>query len=139
MMGARGNSLMSRDRSPNIEPQPPRHGLQLAPPGRWWDDHKTVKHLTLRTDQQRRMDDIFEANKPKLQSLLTNLQIEEAKLSNLSSTEMQDETKIFAAIDRVTQAHAELEKAEAHIELQIRQQLDSAQLAQLDKEIAETH
>jgi Spy/CpxP family protein refolding chaperone len=140
MGGPRGNSLMSRDRTPVAEPQPPlRHGLQLAPPGRWWDDHKTVKHLTLRTDQQRRMDEIFETNKPKLQSLLTNLQIEEAKLSNMSPADMQDETKVFAAIDRVTQAHAELEKAEAHTELQIRQQLDPTQLAQLDKEIAEAH
>jgi Spy/CpxP family protein refolding chaperone len=130
---------MSRtNRGPISESQPPmRRGLQLAPPGRWWDDHKTARHLSLRTDQQSRMDEIFETNKPKLQTLLTNLQIEETKLTNLSPADLQDETKVFAAIDRVTQAHADLEKAEAHTELQIRQQLDPTQVAQLDKEIVQ--
>jgi Spy/CpxP family protein refolding chaperone len=137
MMGG-SHSLMSRDRGPVPESQPPmRRGLQLAPPGRWWDDHKITKHLSLRSDQQSRMDEIFETNKPKLQTLLTNLQIEESKLGNLSPSDLQDETKVFAAIDRVTQAHADLEKAEAHTELQIRQQLDPTQVAQLDREIAE--
>ncbi len=82
------------------------------------------------------MDEIFEANKPKLQALLTNLQAEQAHLANLTPAERQDESKVFAAIDRVTQAHGELEKADAHIELQIRQQLDPNQLAQLDKDLA---
>jgi hypothetical protein len=49
---------------------------------------------------------------------------------------LQDETKVFAAIDRVSQARADLEKANVHLLLQIRQQLDPSQLEQLDREIA---
>jgi len=126
---------MDRGNSPGIQP-PARGGLQLTPPGRWWDEKRVVKHLALSSDQQRKMDEIFEANKPKLQALFTNLQAEEAHLANLTSAERQDESKVFAAIDRVTQAHGQLEKAEAHIQLQIRQQLDADQIAQLDKDLA---
>jgi len=126
---------MDRGGNPNIQP-PPRGGLQLTPPGRWWDEKRVIKHLSLSSEQQRKMDEIFEVNKPKLQALLTNLQTEQAHLANLTPAERQDEAKVFAAIDRVTQAHGELEKAEAHIQLQIRQQLDANQLAQLDKDLA---
>jgi Spy/CpxP family protein refolding chaperone len=130
---------MDRGNNRDMKPQPPRRTLQLAPPGRWWDEKRAVKHLALSSAQQQKMDAIFEANKPKLQALLTNLQNEEAHLSNLTPTERQDEAKVFAAIDRVTQAHGELEKANAHIELQIRQQLDPKQLAQLDQDLANAH
>jgi Spy/CpxP family protein refolding chaperone len=126
--------------APPPAPPPPRltpHlGLQLGLGGRWWDESKTIKHLGLRSDQQRRMDDIFEANKPKLLGLLSNLQREETNLASLPPGDLQDETKVFAAIDRVSEARTELEKAYAHQLLQIRQQLDPGQLDQLDREIA---
>jgi Spy/CpxP family protein refolding chaperone len=113
-------------------------GLQLGLGGRWWNDHKTVKKLTLRPDQQQRMDTIFEANKPVLINLYTNLQREEAHLASLPPGDLQDETKVFAAIDRVAQARTDLEKENVHMLLQIRAQLDPTQLAALDKEIATT-
>jgi Spy/CpxP family protein refolding chaperone len=130
----RGNGFM-----PAPPPPPaltPHLGLQLGLGGRWWDESKTIKHLGLRSDQQRRMDDIFEANKPKLLGLYGNLQREEASLASLPPGDLQDETKVFAAIDRVSQARADLEKANVHLLLQIRQQLDPSQLEQLDREIA---
>jgi len=136
-MGARGG-MRERIAPPDAQ-APIRRGLQIAPPGRWWDDHHTVKHLAIRPEQQQKMDGIFEANKATLETLLGNLQREETHLANLSPAEMQDESKIYAAIDRVTQAHADLEKADAHIEFQLRQQLDPTQLAMLDKDIADTH
>jgi Spy/CpxP family protein refolding chaperone len=113
----------------------PHLGLQLGLGGRWWDDTKTIRKLSLRSDQQRRMDDIFEANKPMLQNLYGNLQREEVHLASLPAGDLQDETKVFAAIDRVAQARSELEKANVHLLLQIRQQLDPDQVAQLDREI----
>jgi Spy/CpxP family protein refolding chaperone len=114
----------------------PRIGLQLGLGGRWWDDGKVGKRLTLRDDQRRHMDDIFEANKPTLVTLYTNLQREETRLASLPPGDMQDESKVFAAIDRVAAARTELEKASAHYLVQIRQQMDPAQLDQLDREIA---
>jgi len=117
----------------------PRMGLQLGLTGRWWDDHGTSKKLNLSSDQQRRMDNIFEANKPTLINLYTNLQHEEVNLASLSHADLQDETKVFAAIDRVSQARSDLEKEYAHTFLQIRQQLDPQQLDALDRQIANSH
>jgi Spy/CpxP family protein refolding chaperone len=117
----------------------PHPGLQLGLGGRWWDESKTMRKLNLRNDQQRRMDDIFEANKPTLLNLYANLQREESHLASLPSGDLQDEGKVFAAIDRVSQARAELEKANIHLLLQIRQQLDPDQVTQLDREIANSH
>ncbi len=114
----------------------PRMGLQLGLGGRWWDDHGTAKKLNLSSDQQRRMDGIFEANWPTITNLYTNLQHEEINLGSLSNADLRDETKVFAAIDRVSHARTDLEKEYAHTFLQIRQQLDPDQLEALDKQIA---
>jgi Spy/CpxP family protein refolding chaperone len=116
-----------------------RSGPQLAPPGRWWDDGKTIKHLSLRPEQKQRMDDIFNANKGALLNTFSNLQREEARLSTMSPQDLQDESKVFASIDRVTQARADLEKESAHIQMQLRQQLSAAQLSTLDQEVASLH
>ena len=115
---------------------PPLRGPQLGLPGRWWDDKRMSRSVTLRPDQQRRMDDIFNANKGQLLSLYSNLQHEEQKLATMPSADLQDEAKVFAGIDRVAQARADLEKENAHILLQIRKELDGEQLSRLDKEIA---
>jgi len=117
----------------------PRMGLQLGLGGRWWDDHGTAKKLNLNPDQQHRMDTIFETNWPTITNLYTNLQREQIGLASLSRTDLQDETKVFAAIDRVSQARTDLEKEYAHTFLQIRQQLDPQQLETLDKQIASSH
>jgi Spy/CpxP family protein refolding chaperone len=111
-------------------------GLQLGLPGRWWDEKKTMKTLSLRNDQQHKMDDIFNANKGTLSNLLSNLQHEGDRLTSMTPQDLQDETKVFAAIDRFEMARADLEKEKAHILLQIRQQLDPDQLTKLDSEIA---
>ncbi len=117
----------------------PRMGLQLGLGGRWWDDHGTAHKLNLNPDQQRHMDSIFEANWPAITNLYTNLQHEEIGLASLSRTDLQDETKVFAAIDRVSRARTDLEKEYAHTFLQIRQQLDPQQLEALDHQIATAH
>ena len=132
--GMRGRGFMGGP--PPSAALTPHVGLQLGLGGRWWDESKTMKHLNLRPEQQQRMDAIFEANKPKLLMLLGNLQREEITLSSLPPGDLQDETKVYAAIDRVAQARTDLEKAYAHQLLQIRQQLDPAQLDELDREIA---
>ena len=140
MGGPRGGGSFG-DRSPDNggsfrSNAAPRAGPQLAPPGRWWDDKRTAKSLNIRADQQRRMDDILSANKETLLSLYSNLRREEERLTSLSREDLQDEAKVFAGIDRVAQARADLEKANAHTLLQIRKELDAQQLSDLDKEIA---
>ena len=134
MMGGRGgmrNNLVGRVPGPGLRTEP-----LITLPGRWWDDKKTVKTVGLRSEQQQRMDDIFDANKGNLMSLFDNLHSEQTRFVSMPREDLQDETKVFAAIDRVAQARADLDKAYFHLWLQIRKEMDSVQLTALDREIA---
>ncbi len=132
MRGGLRGGIVPRE---SFVPQRPS-GPQLGLPGRWWDDKKNARIINLRSDQQKKMDEIFEANKSSLVTLLGNLQHEESKLQGMSPQELQDEGKVFAQIDRVSAARAELEKENARILMLIRQQLEPPQLNKLDSEIA---
>ena len=108
-------------------------GLQLGPPGRWWDDKHFAKSLRLRSDQQKRMDGLFDENKTNLVNRFQTLQQEESKMEALSHADALDENALFAQIDRVAQARADLEKANTHLMLQVRKELDADQIARLNK------
>ena len=120
-------------RSQPAADNPVRVGLQLGPPGqRWWDDRGFVKNLKLRPDQQSRMDAIFEQNRGALLSHFENLQQAETEMEQLSNSSVPDEGALFAQIDRVAQARAELEKANTHMLLQIRKEMDPDQIKRLE-------
>jgi Spy/CpxP family protein refolding chaperone len=109
-----------------------RGGLQLGPPGRWWDDKEFAKSVGLDSGQQHRMDEVFSANKASLMSSYKNLQHEESQLGKLVRGKELVESQIFDQIDRVVQARGELEKASAHYLLQIRKEMTPEQAARLD-------
>jgi len=111
-----------------------RGGLQLGPPGRWWDDKHYVKALHLRPEQQKRMDGLFDENRATLLNRFQTLEQEESKMEALSHAQTLDEATLFAQIDRVSQARADLEKANTHLTLQVRKEMDAAQLTRLDKD-----
>ena len=104
--------------------------MRLGPPGRWWDDPEFVKKLGLSEDQQKKMDDIFNSNRLKLIDLFAAVQKEEAIMEPLVAADPPDENKLLAQIDRVAQARAELEKANARMLLGIRRQLTPRPVAQ---------
>lgn len=135
-MGRRGRPNMQGGGAPPMATASGLHGPLFGPPGRWWDDKRLVRNLSLRPDQQRRMDEIFDNNRGQLRNLYTNLQRERQHLAGLSAADRQDEAKVYAAIDGVAQSLAALEKENAHVMLEIRQQLDAEQLARLDQEAA---
>ena len=110
-----------------------RGGLQLGPPGRWWDDKGFAKSLGLRLDQKEKMDTIFNANKGTILLRYQSLQQEEARLEDATRQPQLDETAIFAGIDRVAQARASLEKANAHMLMLIRQEMDKNQIERLEQ------
>lgn len=110
-----------------------RGGLQLGPPGRWWDDKHFARELRLRTDQQRRMDSIFEDNRPSLLKQFQNLEGEQDRMDALTRAKTLDEASIFSEIDRLAEARAALEKANAHYLLQIRREMDPDQIARLEQ------
>ena len=110
-----------------------RGGLQLGPPGRWWDDKHFAKDLRLRTDQQRRMDALFEQNRPSLLRSYEVLEQEQGRMEALTRAKTLDEAGLFAQIDRVAQARANLEKANTHFLLQIRAEMDMEQISRLEQ------
>ncbi len=91
-------------------PGGPGGPLHVGPPGRWWDDPDFVKRLGLSSDQQKKMDEIFNTNRLKLIDQFAALQKEEAIMEPLVAADPPDEGKLLAQIDRVAQARAELEK-----------------------------
>lgn len=107
-------------------------GLQVGPPGRWWDDKHFVKQLKLTTDQQHRMDAIFEQNRPMLLKRYEALGVEEQHMDALTRSKTLDENALFAQIDRIELARADLGKATTHYMFQLRSELDSDQIARLE-------
>jgi Spy/CpxP family protein refolding chaperone len=110
-----------------------RSGLQLGPAGRWWDDKTVTRSIGLRKEQQRKMDAIFNANKPAIVESYKAFLSEQSKLEALGKEQQVDKAHLFAAIDAVSQARATLQKATAQMLLQIRQQMDTAQIVKLEK------
>jgi Spy/CpxP family protein refolding chaperone len=110
-----------------------RGGLQLGPPGRWWDDPPFAQDLGLSAAQASRMDEIFQANRSTLLGLYRSLQREQATLERLTTGIRLHEQEIFRQIDQVTRASAALEKANAHMLLQIREQMTDEQIERLDQ------
>jgi len=110
-----------------------RGALQIAPPGRWWDNDEFARSLELKPTQQKRMDGIFDANRSILVVSFQRLQQEETTLEGLTHGAILDETKIFQQIDRVAQARAALEKSNAHMLLDIRKEMTPEQAARLDE------
>jgi Spy/CpxP family protein refolding chaperone len=111
----------------------PRGGIALGPPGRWWDDKFYAKSLKLRPEQQTRMDAIFEQNRPALTSHYDDLRQAETQMEQLSKAPRLDEAALFAQIDRVKQARAELDKVYTHMLLQIRKEMDADQITRLEQ------
>jgi hypothetical protein len=107
--------------------------IQFGPVGRWWDDRKVADVVGLRKEQKKRMDSIFNQNKPTILSSYKAYINEQSKLESYSKDPHTDQAHLFAAIDAVSQARAALQKATAQMFMQIRQQMDADQLEKLQK------
>jgi Spy/CpxP family protein refolding chaperone len=107
-------------------------GLQVGPPGRWWDDKHFVKQLKLTSDQQKRMDSVFEQSRPVLLKRYESLEQEELRMESLTHAKVLDEGALFAQIDRVEQARADLGKATTHYLVELRNELGPEQITKLD-------
>ena len=102
--------------------------------GRWWKDPQMVEKLGVTADQQKKMDDIFQQHRLKLIDVTAAVEREEVTLEPLMEGEQPDEAKVVAQIDKVAQARAELEKANARMLLGIRRVLTPDQWKKLEAE-----
>ncbi len=114
-------------------PSPERNPLRRGPVGRWWDDSRYAQSVGLTNEQQRRMDAVFEENRPLLVSGLDTLHRAEARLNVLSASDNPSEDTLNGEIQTVAQARADLEKANTHMVLQLRNEMTKHQLKELDK------
>jgi Spy/CpxP family protein refolding chaperone len=101
--------------------------FRMGPRGRWWDNPDISQKLGLSTDQQKKMDDIFQQSRLKLIDEHAAVEKEETILEPLLAADQPDESRILAQIDKVAQSRAELEKANARMLLGLRGVLTPAQ------------
>jgi Spy/CpxP family protein refolding chaperone len=119
---------------PNERPFHFGDGRRHGPPGRWWTDPALVQKLALTADQQKRIDTLFQQSRLKLIDLSAAVQKEEAIMEPLLEADRPDESQVVAQIDRVAQARAELEKANARMLLGFRGVLTQDQWKKLQAE-----
>ena len=121
--------------SPPPPMQPHRPPMERSfhgkPRGRWWTDPALAKELGLTEDQQKHMDALFQESRLKLIDLRATLQKQEVILQPLLGADQPDESQVLAQIDRVAQARAELEKANARMLLGLRRMLTVSQWKEL--------
>jgi hypothetical protein len=110
-----------------------RSSIQFGPVGRWWDNKKVIDAIGLTKDQKKRMDSIFNQNKPAILGSYKTFLNEQAKLDALGKNPKTDQARLFSAIDAVSQARAALQKATAQMFMQIRSQMDTEQIQKLEK------
>jgi Spy/CpxP family protein refolding chaperone len=99
--------------------------------GRWWNDPQVIEKLTLTDDQRKGMDDILQQHRDNLIDMRANVEKAEAALEPLIGADQPNESAILSQIDKVAQARAELEKANARFLLALRAKLTPDQWKQL--------
>ena len=104
--------------------------------GRWWNNPKMVERLKLTDEQRKAMDGILLEHREKLIDLRASLQKAELAMEPLIRDDQPNEARILAQIDKVAQARAELEKANARFLLAIRGKLTPEQWKQLQTDRA---
>lgn len=95
--------------------------------GRWWNNPKVVEHLKLTDDQRKAFDGILLQHRETLIDLRGNVEKAELAMEPLMRDDPPNEAKILSQIDKVAQARAELEKANARYLLAIRSKLTPEQ------------
>ena len=99
--------------------------------GRWWNNPKLVEKLKLTDDQRKAMDDIFLKHREKLVDLRGNLEKAEIEMEPLVKADQPNESAVMSQIDKVAQARAELEKANARFLFALRAKLTPDQWKQV--------
>ena len=119
-------------RTQNATPQT-NGGVQFGPVGRWWDDRSVIRTVGISSDQKRKLDSVFDSNKPAILAAYKNFLNEQSKLAAVSKDPNADQAKVFAAIDAVNQARAALQKTTAQMYIELKRQMSAEQIEQVEK------
>jgi len=99
--------------------------------GQFWNNPRTVEQLKLSDEQRKAMDGIMQDHRMKLIDLRAGLEKAETAMIPLMKADMPNRGAIEAQIDKIVQARADLERANARFLLDIRMQLNADQWKQL--------
>lgn len=105
--------------------------------GRWWNNPHVSQTLNLTDEQKQKMDGIFEQNRSGLHDLFDNLKRQEQLLGPMIGADQPNEDQVLAQIDKVAQARADLEKANARMLFDLRKTLTPDQWQKLKQLHAE--
>jgi len=92
-----------------------------------------AQKLGIASDQQKRIEDVFQQHRLTLVDLDAAVRKAEITLEPLMSADSPDDAKTLAQIDKVAQARAELEKANARFLFAIRRVLTADQWKKLQE------
>jgi Spy/CpxP family protein refolding chaperone len=142
-------TLLAQNPAPAYGGQPPKakkwvdsgmmHGGERMgtpmgfPFGAWWKDPDMAQKLSLTDDQSQKIEATFQNFRLQLIDLHANLEKQEAMLQPLVDVDQPDESKVMAQVDKVAQARASLEKANAQMMLAIRRVLSPEQWKKLQE------
>src|SRR5580692_8884315 len=104
--------------------------------GHWWNNPKVAEKLKLTDAQRKAMDDTLQQHRETLVDLRGSLEKSELELEPMMKEDQPNESQILAQIDKVAQARAELEKANARFLLAIRSKLTPEQWKQMQADRA---
>ena len=101
------------------------------PPGEFWLNPEIVAYATMTPDQVRRLADTYLQGTLKLIQLDANLQMEEARLEPMMAAPALDANAALAQLDRIADARAAIDKADARMAFGLRALLTPDQLMKL--------
>lgn len=107
--------------------------------GRWWNDPHIAQQLNITSDQKQKMDAIFQQHRLNLIDLNANLEKQEVLMQPMISADQPNEAQVLAQIDKIAQARADLEKANARMLFDIRTTLTPEQWQKLKAMREERH
>lgn len=103
----------------------------MGPHGMWWKDPAIVTAIGLTADQQKKIEDLFIRSRVQLIVLHSTLEQEQVLLEPVLDANPVDQNAAMAAIDKIANSRADLEKANAKMLLSIRGVLTPEQWTKL--------
>jgi periplasmic protein CpxP/Spy len=146
--GIAGAQAPGGDGGPGMGPHRPPMERAMGPGGpggphgdhgRWWNEPRLTEKYKLTDTQRKAMDDIYQQHRLTLVDLHATLERHEVEMEPLMKADQPDEGKILSQIDRIAQARAELEKANARMLLGLRKELTPEQWKQMEADRAARH
>ncbi|HKD61705.1 MAG TPA: Spy/CpxP family protein refolding chaperone [Terracidiphilus sp.] len=113
--------------------RPPMERAMRGDHGRWWNNPKIVEKLSLTDDQRKAMDAIYQQHREQLIDLRAAVEKAEVGMEPMVSADQPNESAVLAQIDKVAQARAELEKANARFLFELRSKLTPDQWKQVQE------